>query len=208
MEDVYACNNIRKFFAVVSKLEKKLKPPSHNLTTDGNGKLLESAEQPVQRWTNFLKAKFDDTQRDLARTTPSIQKHRSPTSVLTRVKFDKSVNRMTNNKVVGPDRIPVEAVKYCPEVRVEIINSIWTSEKIPVGFVTARFAMLYKKQSVDDPVNYRCIVLLNHEFKVLSQIMLACLTTQRDDFLQTEEPRLSRQHNHSEDPDPRCCPSW
>ena len=94
---------------------------------------------------------------------------------------------MSNNKAAGPDGIPAEAIKYCPQVKralFEIINDMWTHEKIPDGFVKANFVMLYKKGSTNDPANYRCIALLNHAFKTLSQIMLARMTAQCDGFLQ------------------------
>ena len=93
---------------------------------------------------------------------------------------------MTNSKAAGPDGIPVEAIKYCPTVRkalYEIVHAMWHHESIPDGFVNANFVMIYKKGNVNDPANYRCIALLNHVFKILSQIMLARLTVQCDGFL-------------------------
>ena len=61
---------------------------------------------------------------------------------------------------------------------------MWEQESIPDDFVNAKFVMLYKKGSANDPANYRCIALLNHAFKILSHIMLARLTEQCDGFLQ------------------------
>ena len=94
---------------------------------------------------------------------------------------------MSDNKATGPDNIPVEAFKYCPKVQdflFQIILAMWTQEEIPDGFVNAKFVMLYKKGSANDPGNYRCIALLSHAYKVLSQIMLARLSAQCDSFLQ------------------------
>ena len=171
MEDANARNDSRRTFAIASKLERKPKPPPQNPTTDGNGKLLESAEEAANRWSKFLKAKFNATQRELNRASLVIPEYRAPTSVLTRAEFDRAVSRMANNKAVGPDDTPIEAVKYCPKVRdalFEIVNSMWINEKIPDGFVKAKFVMLHKKGSADNPANYRCIALLNHAFKILS----------------------------------------
>ena len=53
-----------------------------------------------------------------------------------------------------------------------MINTMWMHESIPDGFVKAKFIMFYKKGSANDPANYRCIALLNHSFKILSQIIL------------------------------------
>ena len=100
--------------------------------------------------------------------------------MLTHREFEEVISRMSNNKAAGPDGIPVEAFKYCPQVKCamfEIINDMWTHENIPDGFIKANFVMLYKKASPNDPVNYRCIALMNDAFKTLSQIMLDRLTT-------------------------------
>ena len=66
--------------------------------------------------------------------------------------------------------------------------------KIPIGFVTAKFAILYlyKKGSGKDLGNYRCIVRLNHAYKILSQILLARLTAQCDSFLQDGQAGFRR----------------
>ena len=120
---------------------------------------------------------------------------RSPNSNLTRKEFKEAIKRMSNNKDAGPDGIPVEAIKHCPTVQkalFEIVDTMWRQEKIPVDFVTAKFAMLYKKGSPNDPGNYRCIVLLNHAYKILSQILLARLTAQCDSFIQDWQAGVRR----------------
>ena len=53
-----------------------------------------------------------------------------------------------------------------------------------VAFARVSFRMLYKhKGSPDDPTKYRCIGLLNHSYKVLSQCMLQRLEHETDGFL-------------------------
>ena len=94
---------------------------------------------------------------------------------------------MLNNKTTGPDNIPVEAFKYYPRVQdllFQIILTMWTQEEILDGLVYAKFVMLYEKGSANDPGNYRCMDLLNHVYKLLSQIMLDRLSAQCDSFLQ------------------------
>lgn len=153
--------------------------------------LEESAKEAAELWYKFLSNsnKFDATTARRSRAKTHIPKDRSPQSALTYKEFDEAVSRMSsNNKVVGPDGIPVEAIKHYPQIKrvmYEIINSMWTQETIPSDFVIAKFVILYKKGSPNDPANYRCIALLNHAFKVLSQIMMmARVTTQCDHFLQ------------------------
>ena len=188
MESAYAANNTRKVFEIVEKeLIRKSKPPPQGITTDGQGKILHSAKEAADRWLNFLKSKFAATTRESTRQVSHIPNYRSPTSALTRKEFDDAIRHMSNNKAAGPDSIPVEAIKHCPTVRnalFQIVNTMWEEESIPDGFVKAKFVMLHKKGSADDPANYRCIALLNHAFKILSRIMLVRMSTQCDGFLQ------------------------
>ena len=187
MENAYAANNTHKVFSIVEKLVRKPRPPPQNISTDGQGKILDSANGVAERWFKFLKTKFSATIRESTRQGVQIPDYRSPNSALSRNEFDEAVRRMANNKAAGPDRIPVEAIKHCPSVRsalFEIVKSMWDQERIPDGFVQANFVMLHKKGSADDPANFRCIALLNHAFKILSRIMLARMTAQCDGFLQ------------------------
>ena len=161
MEDVtFATTPAKSMQSWQSSRENQSSPPQ-NLTTDGNGKMLESAEEAVGIWLDFLSGKFKTTDKELLRISINIPKYRSPTSVLTRKEFDEAIKRMSNNKVAGPDGIPFEAIKYCPmvsETLFQITNTMWELETIPDGFVKANFVMFFKKGSADDPANYRCIV--------------------------------------------------
>ena len=65
-----------------------------------------------------------------------------------------------------------------------MLQKIWVTDKVPTQFAKAVFIMIYKgKGSSNDPTKYRCIGLLNHTYKVLSQCMLARLTAEIDGFL-------------------------
>ena len=130
MEAAYAANNTRKVFSIVDKeLIRKPKPPPKNISTDGNGKILESAKEAADRWHNFLRIKFAATPRESSRQVTSIPSFRSPDSALTRREFDEAVKHLTNNKAAGPDGIPVEAIKFCPSVSdtlFQIVNTMWS----------------------------------------------------------------------------------
>ena len=83
---------------------------------------------------------------------------------------------MKSNKACGPDEIPVEVFKHCSvcmDILSLLIYKIWNSEDVPERFAQATFVMLYKdKGSKDDPTKYRCLAMLNHAYKVLSQCLL------------------------------------
>ena len=56
---------------------------------------------------------------------------------------------------------------------VDLLQKVWRDEDVPESFAKAVFVMLYKqKGSSDDPTKYRCIGLLGHAYKTLSQCML------------------------------------
>ena len=107
--------------------------------------------------------------------------------VLTHAEVEQGIAKMRNGRACGLDKIPAELYKCCPECKQtlrEILQKIWVTEEVPVTFARATFTMLYKhKGSPNDPTKYRCIGLLNHAYKVLSQCMLARLETETKGFL-------------------------
>ena len=178
----------KRVYYILNKITKKPKPPPQSLTTDESGKLLESAEQSAQMWFRFLRDKFKQTDQEVNRPEmDDIPSYRSPNSVLTRREFDTAVACMKNNKAVGPDGIPAEAIKYSSAVKdtlFEIVEAIWEQETLSEGFAQAKFVMIYKnKGSSNDPSNYRCIALLNHAYKILSRIILMRLTGNGENYL-------------------------
>ena len=76
-----------------------------NLTTDKNGKLFNSVEEIVKTWETFLSDKFSTTPAEND-TDPlrEIPPERFPTDDLSRKEFELAVAKLSNDKVVGPDR--------------------------------------------------------------------------------------------------------
>ena len=118
---------------------------------------------------------------------PPIPADRSQDAPLSIVEFNHAVSKMPNNKAVGPDGVPAEVFKYCKGARdalFQVIKRIWDEERLPEGFACANFVMLFKnKGSPDDPSKYRCLGMLNHSYKVLSQCMLARMQKETMGFL-------------------------
>ena len=188
MEKANEVGDVQRVFKMVNHLTKKATPPPSNLTSDEHGNMLTSPNDIAAVWFRFLAAKFAATPREGTRAPlEPLPTERSAADALTRTEFDKSVNRMPNAKVVVPCGVPIEAYKYCPRLSdklFDIINQMWESETVPANFLMTKFTMLFKnKGSRDDPTKYRYIGLLNHEYKVLSQILLARLLHSADDFL-------------------------
>ena len=66
----------------------------------------------------------------------------------------------------------MEVFKSCPacmNLLTKFLFKIWISEEVTVKFVRTTFVMFHKKGSSDDPSMYRCLVMLNHAYKALSQ---------------------------------------
>ena len=98
------------------------------------------------------------------------------------------MKQLNLGKATGPDGIPAVVYKTCPQILKEELYSLlqfmWNEDVVPENFATANFRMLFKgKGSSNDPSKYRCIVLLNHTYKVLSYILLGRITGVTDEFL-------------------------
>ena len=108
-------------------------------------------------------------------------------NILTEEEILKGLAKMSNNKACGIDEIPIEVYKHsprCKQLLITLLQRVWETEEVPTQFAKAVFVMLYKgKGSSNDPTKYRCIGLLSHAYKVLSQCMLARLNTETDGFL-------------------------
>ena len=186
MEKADAVGNTRKIFNLVKMLSNKPKTPPTNLTHDKAGNLLRSPEDVAKTWENFLSQKFSATQEELQRPDmPPLEKTWDP---LTREEFDRAIKRLKSGKAMGPDGVPAAVYKNCPLIENELfklLQFMWNEEVVPKSLVTARFRMLYKhKGSSDDPTRYRGIALLNHAYKVLSNILLGRLLSPSEGFLQ------------------------
>ena len=106
---------------------------------------------------------------------------------------------MADNKACGPDQIPADLYKRsstCRRLLKLLLQKIWRDEEVPVQFAQATFVMLYKnKGSKDDPSKYRCIGLLTHAYKTLSQCLLARLEQETAKYL-SEGSRTDYMENH------------
>ena len=97
------------------------------------------------------------------------------------------LKKMKNGKATGIDDIPAEIYKVCPvckQALIMLLQKIWKDEVVPKAFAQAKFVMLFKnKGSSDDPTRYRCLGMLNHSYKVLTQCLLARLEKETKGFL-------------------------
>ena len=65
-----------------------------------------------------------------------------------------------------------------------LLLKIWSSEEVSEDFARANFIMLYKnKGTADDPAMYRCLAMLNHAYKALSQCLLVRIENETKSYL-------------------------
>ena len=106
---------------------------------------------------------------------------------LTDEQVRQGIAKMKPNKACGPDGIPIEVFQNCPvcmQILILLIKKIWSTEEVPADFVQATFVMLFKnKGSKDDPTKYRCLAMLNHAYKALSQCLLARIQAETNQYL-------------------------
>ena len=187
MQAAEAVGDTRRIYQSVESLCNKKKRPEPNLTTDGQGKTLDCAEDVATRWAQFLTGKFAATDAEEKRppmeTLPCTQGEHG----LTDKEIMDGLSRMKTKKATGLDNIPIEVFKFCPaskQLLIELLQLIWLTEEVPIDFAQAKFKMLYKnKGSKDDPTKYRCLGMLNHAYKTFTQCLLARLNKETDGFL-------------------------
>lgn len=187
----------RKIYEAVNTLACKQEQPSPNLTTDHEGRTLKCAEEVAAAWNHFLTSKFAATAAEHERDEMEKLPETKGTQGLTDAQINRGLARMGNNKACGQDNIPAELYKHskeCNKLLKELLKKIWLEEDVPIAFAQATFVMLYKhKGSSDDPTKYRCIGLLPHAYKVLTQCLLEQLEKETSNYLSEWQAGFRRQ---------------
>jgi hypothetical protein len=100
-------------------------------------------------------------------------------SQLTMEEERKALHKMKNNKSPGIDTIPPALIELGGESLIkqiyELIRKIWPQVKIPDEWKRSIKSPMHKKGDLLECANYRGISLLNTAYKVLSNIIYACL---------------------------------
>ena len=178
----------KKVFNLVEQMQGKPGKPPKNLTEDEQGNMLQDANAVTTRWYSFLSAKFSATtdERDVRPPMPRLPKA-TIGNTLSDAEALRAIAKLSSGKACGPDGIPGEAYKNVPACKrtlSKLLQRIWEDEDVPAEFAKAVFVMLYKgKGSPNDPTKYRCIGLLGHAYKALSQCMLVRINDETNGYL-------------------------
>jgi hypothetical protein len=97
------------------------------------------------------------------------------------VKMEIAIGKLKSYKSTGTDNIPAELIKAGGQTLYSeihrLICCIWNKEELPQQWQESITVPIYKKDNKTDCNNYRGISLLSTAYKILSNILLARLTS-------------------------------
>ena len=100
----------------------------------------------------------------------------------------KAINTLKSGKSCGLDLISSDMIKCCRDLLAKpichLFNSIFNTGKFPSNWNTDIMVPIHKSGSVNDPANYRHIVLSSILYKLFSKI----LCTRISAYFETENP--------------------
>jgi hypothetical protein len=119
--------------------------------------------------------KVKQDMESLDKEEDGIDKNLEMTDVPTKEEVKVAVDKLKNNKALGPDGIPSEILKegykYMENSVCELIVQIWKEERIPSSWVKSLICPIHKKGDVQNCENFRGISLVNVAFKVLTMVL-------------------------------------
>ena len=115
MQQANEQGDVRSVYKSVEALAGKKQRPPKNLTSDGQGSMLQSAADVAQRWYDFLSKKFAATEAEnTQRPAMPILPHTVGQGGLTTEEVLEGLKKMQKDKATGPDKIPIAVFKHCP----------------------------------------------------------------------------------------------
>ena len=184
--------NTRKVHNLVNQMEGKPGGPGRpgkSLTEDEpQGNMLQDSKAVAMRWFSFLTTKFSATDAETNDRPPMAE---LPRTVVGNTLSDEealhAIANLSSGKACGLDGIPDELYKnvpICKQVLAKLLQRVWLDEDVSTEFAKAVFVIIYKnKGSHNDPTKYKCIGLLGHAYKALSQCLLVRINTETNGYL-------------------------
>lgn len=135
-----------------------------------NGRLIDTTEDKLKEWENYIKILFDDIREDA--NTSDIN-NEGPK--ILKAEIQNAIKQLKTNKSPGPDGIYPEMLKLINEGNIEIFvslyNRIYDSGKIPQDWLESIFIPLPKKPNPQHCNEFRLISLMSHAVKVLLKVV-------------------------------------
>ena len=174
-------NKTREAYRVIKSIRRKYHPKI-SVIKDEKGKIPTQKEDVTNRWMEYCAKLYRDNHdqdplliQELESIAPPLRSKGNHNDVLP-TEVRKAVGKLKNNKGVGIDGIPAELIKQGGEKLLErvgqLIDTIWSSEKIPDEWTKAILVTMPKKGDLLNCANYRTISMIPHLSKVLLNICL------------------------------------
>lgn len=137
IEDLNKEGEDRKFYAAMKKIRKEFQPKVAGCRNE-SGVIITDVKKTMVRWALHFKELLNkhDTADEITtnvQTAPDNITEGEEVPTLSEVQ--KAIQRLRNNRAPGEDDIVAELIKYggnqFEEAIREIINDIWTQEKMP-----------------------------------------------------------------------------
>ena len=172
IDQIDSVNDDSKMFKAVKLLHTK-NQKANIFVHDKNGKSVTK----IRKVHNIINNHFENFSKpDIASIDQHKEEPKPLDNELSSAEIKKAVSKMSNNKAPGKDNIPVELIKYSPDIIFEIfadnLNKIFSEHKnIQVGEGIIR--ALNKPGKPKGPVkNLRPVTLLDTCRKILSKVFI------------------------------------
>ena len=167
----------------ISKLEniEKKDPAEYWKLVDSlkESKQSESHFEP-EIFTQFFEKLYAKTEKENEEVFNFVQEFLQNKSLSSEPDFTleelkKAIKSLKNNKSAGPDRIPAEMFKVCPDnilnLILKIMNKIKSTSEFPLQWGLGITSLLLKDGNDEDPNNYRAITVTAALSKILAVLI-------------------------------------
>jgi hypothetical protein len=171
--------NVRELHRGINEFKKGYQPRT-NLVKDERGDLLADPQKILNRWKNYFCELLNVhgaggvRQTEIHTAEPFVPEPSAS-------EVEVTIGKLKRYKSPGVDQIPSELIQAGGEtLRSEIhklIKLIWNKEELSHQWKESIVVPIHKKGDKTDCSNYRGISLLSTSYKIISNILLARLTT-------------------------------
>lgn len=187
-----ARGNTRETYKAIKQLSGTKLTTTPNIR-DSDGNILTNTEDQLERWREFFVSPPLVTNSNSS--PPQRQTRRNPrrdidTSPPTIEDVKRAVAKLKNNRAAGPDSLPSEFFKACPDLTTYIwphIREAWMSCKFPTEWKEGVIITLPKKGDLTECRNWRGITLLNSIQKIITMIILERISPTIEKSLRNEQ---------------------
>ncbi|XP_044762034.1 uncharacterized protein LOC123319231 [Coccinella septempunctata] len=130
----------------------------------------------MEEWEKYYRTLLTEKRKDFelnnVRVEPSTV---SPVEEITVEKVREALRRSKNGKAAGPGNIPIELVKYGPDILLETITGLFNrclkGDRVPEDWNLAYISSIYKKGDKSMCKNYRGISVMSSMARLYGRVL-------------------------------------